>query len=82
VDPINRLEHAERAMLRAPSHALAETIRDILGSAYGAKSADILLVDYRMSVLQPVLGEAAQHPVGASPAGSGRSPSAPRRSCR
>jgi serine phosphatase RsbU (regulator of sigma subunit) len=70
VDPINRLAHAERAMLRAPSHALAETIRDLLVSAYGAKSADLLLIDYRMSVLQPVLGEAAQHPVADSPAGT------------
>ena len=57
-------------MLRAPSHALAEAIRDVLVSAYGAKSAELLLIDYRMSVLQPVLGEARQHSVSASPAGT------------
>ena len=37
-------------MLRAPSHAVADATRDHLISAYGAKSADLLLIDYRISV--------------------------------
>jgi serine phosphatase RsbU (regulator of sigma subunit) len=69
VDPINRLRHAERAMLRAPSHAVADVTRDHLISAYGAKSADLLLIDYRMSVLQPVLGDTPPQPVDRTPAG-------------
>jgi serine phosphatase RsbU (regulator of sigma subunit) len=56
-------------MLRAPPHAVAEAIRDVLTSAYGATSADLLLVDYRMSVLQPVMATGERHPVDGSPAG-------------
>jgi serine phosphatase RsbU (regulator of sigma subunit) len=70
VEPINRLAQAERAMLRAPSHALAETIRDVLTSVYGATSADLLLIDYRMTVLRSVLDPSARQPVIGSPAGT------------
>lgn len=56
-------------MLRAPSHAVADVSRDLLISRYGAESADLLLIDYRMSVLQPVLGEGPPRPVEGSPAG-------------
>jgi serine phosphatase RsbU (regulator of sigma subunit) len=69
VEPITRLAHAERAMLRVPSHAVADVTRDLLISQYGAKSVDLLLIDYRMSVLQPVLGDGPAQPVGGSPAG-------------
>jgi len=70
VDPINRVAHAERAMLHAPSHALAEAIRDVLTSTYGAKSADLLLIDYRMTVLQSALTGTGRYPVVGSPAGT------------
>lgn len=70
MEPINRLAQAERAMLGAPSHALAETIRDVLASTYGATSADLLLIDYRMTVLRSVLDASARHQVSGSPAGT------------
>jgi serine phosphatase RsbU (regulator of sigma subunit) len=69
VEPITRLAQAERAMLRAPSHAVAEVARAQLLGSYGAKAADVLLIDYRMSVLQPVLGDAVPQPVDGSRAG-------------
>jgi hypothetical protein len=69
VEPINRLSHAERAMLRTPSHAVADVTRDLLISVYGAKSADLLLIDYRMSVLQPVLGDRGPQAVDGTAAG-------------
>jgi serine phosphatase RsbU (regulator of sigma subunit) len=57
-------------MLRAPSHVLAETCRDVLTSAYGARSADLLLIDYRMTVLRSVLDSSVRQPVIGSPAGT------------
>jgi serine phosphatase RsbU (regulator of sigma subunit) len=56
-------------MLRAPSHAVADVTRDLLISSYAAESADLLLIDYRMSVLVPILGSTDPVPVDGTPAG-------------
>ncbi|WP_206309338.1 PP2C family protein-serine/threonine phosphatase [Streptomyces sp. A0642] len=44
----------ERAMRAAAPHALVETVRDALVAAYDARSVQVLLADYGMTVLRPV----------------------------
>ncbi|MEU9981167.1 PP2C family protein-serine/threonine phosphatase [Streptomyces sp. NPDC050856] len=44
----------ERSLRAAPPHALLDVVRDGLTEGYGALSVRLLLVDYGMTVLQPV----------------------------
>jgi hypothetical protein len=66
---MSNLAQAERAMLRVAPHALPEAVREAVRSGYGAQSADLLLVDYRMVVLRPVLDGPSQ-PLSGSLAGT------------
>lgn len=44
----------ERAVRAAAPHALVETVRAALAAAYDARSVELLLADYGMTVLKPV----------------------------
>ncbi|WNI27753.1 PP2C family protein-serine/threonine phosphatase [Streptomyces sp. ITFR-6] len=44
----------ERAVRAAAPHALVETVRGALAAAYDARSVELLLADYGMTVLKPV----------------------------
>ncbi|MFD7430739.1 PP2C family protein-serine/threonine phosphatase [Streptomyces sp. NPDC059818] len=44
----------ERAVRAAAPHALVETVRSALAAAYDARSVELLLADYGMTVLKPV----------------------------
>ncbi|MFF4957688.1 PP2C family protein-serine/threonine phosphatase [Streptomyces sp. NPDC001222] len=57
---MNRLVTAERALRNAAPHRLVEALRDVLRSQYAAESAELLMADYGLTVLQPV---SAQFPV-------------------
>ncbi|MFB8005039.1 PP2C family protein-serine/threonine phosphatase [Nocardia sp. NPDC056000] len=48
------LAHAETALRASAPHALLDVIRDTLRTDFAALSVELLLADYRLSVLQPV----------------------------
>ncbi|GAB2630927.1 PP2C family protein-serine/threonine phosphatase [Nocardia goodfellowii] len=48
------LGHAERALRASAPHALLDVLRATLQQDFAATSVDLLLADYRLSVLQPV----------------------------
>lgn len=51
---MNARTEIERAVRAAAPHALVEAVRDALAGAYGARSVELLLADYGMTVLKPV----------------------------
>lgn len=51
---MNARTEIERAVRAAAPHALVETVRGALAAAYGARSVQMLLADYGMTVLNPV----------------------------
>ncbi len=51
---MNRFEAAERALRTAAPHQLLEAVGAVLTDRYAAKSVELLLADYGLSVLQPV----------------------------
>lgn len=59
----------QRAMFEAPAHALIDALVAALREHYGVLAADLLLADYELNTLCPVLGERDPVPVTGSPAG-------------
>jgi serine phosphatase RsbU (regulator of sigma subunit) len=53
---VKRFAAAERALRDAAPHRLVEALRLALTTLYGAESVELLLVDYGLTVLQPVCG--------------------------
>ncbi|MET9800481.1 PP2C family protein-serine/threonine phosphatase [Streptomyces sp. NPDC006368] len=51
---MDRFSAVERALRRAPAHALLEAVRNALTAHYTATSVDLLMADYAMTILQPV----------------------------
>ncbi|MEV7405696.1 PP2C family protein-serine/threonine phosphatase [Streptomyces sp. NPDC091267] len=51
---MNTRTEIERAVRAAAPHALVETVRDALAAAYDARSVELRLADYGMTVLKPV----------------------------
>ncbi|WP_149547439.1 PP2C family protein-serine/threonine phosphatase [Streptomyces marokkonensis] len=51
---MNRLVTAERALRTAAPHELLDATRRVLAELYAAESADLLMADYGLTVLQPV----------------------------
>ncbi|WP_378732196.1 PP2C family protein-serine/threonine phosphatase [Nocardia brasiliensis] len=47
--------HAERALRASAPHALLDVLRATLRTDFAASSVDLLLADYRLSMLQPVI---------------------------
>lgn len=66
-----RLVHIERALLRAPPHDVGRVLEKTLRTHYSATSVQLYLLDYRVSLLAPVLGAAGQ-PVSMSTSDIGR----------
>ncbi|MEW2290330.1 PP2C family protein-serine/threonine phosphatase [Streptomyces sp. NPDC047841] len=60
---MNRFVTAERALRTAAPHALFDAVRGVLTKEYAARSVELYLADYGLTVLQPV--SAASH--GAEP---------------
>ncbi|MFD0025225.1 PP2C family protein-serine/threonine phosphatase [Streptomyces sp. NPDC058382] len=54
---MNARTEIERAVRAAAPHALVETVRGALATAYAARSVQLLLADYGMTVLKPVAPE-------------------------
>jgi serine phosphatase RsbU (regulator of sigma subunit) len=59
----------QRAMFEAPAHALIDSLVRALREHYGVLAAELLLADYELNMLCPVLGTAEPTPVTGSPAG-------------
>ncbi|MYW04966.1 SpoIIE family protein phosphatase [Streptomyces sp. SID3343] len=51
---MNGYEEAERALRAAAPHDLLDTLRRVLTRRYQARSVDLLMADYSLTVLQPV----------------------------
>ncbi|MEU6993886.1 PP2C family protein-serine/threonine phosphatase [Streptomyces sp. NPDC046465] len=51
---MDRFTAVERALRRSAPHALLEAVREALAVHYAADSADLLMADYAMTILQPV----------------------------
>jgi serine phosphatase RsbU (regulator of sigma subunit) len=51
---VDRFAAVERALRKAPPHALLDALRTTLRRRYGAAGADLLMADYAMTILQPV----------------------------
>ncbi|MBT2440341.1 serine/threonine-protein phosphatase [Streptomyces sp. ISL-36] len=62
----------ERALRAAPPHGLLDSLRINLAQQFAAFSADLLLVDYGLTVLRPV--EPVQAPTGLQPVAVGSGP--------
>ncbi len=61
---------AERALRTCAPHRLVETVRAVLADAYAVDSADLLMADYGLTVLQPVgAGPQPAVPLYNTPAG-------------
>jgi Stage II sporulation protein E (SpoIIE) len=68
----DRLVRAERALRACAADAVLDTVRHVLREDFGAASADLLLADYQLSVLQPVAElphTARPLPIARTPAG-------------
>lgn len=71
-DIVNRLAAAERALRSADPHQLVDAVRRVLCDDYAAKSVDLLMADYGLTVLRSVpvpAGPPNSLPVHGSPAG-------------
>ncbi|BCJ51731.1 phosphatase [Actinoplanes sp. NBRC 14428] len=53
-----RLTAARRALADAPAERVVECLADVLAKEYGSGDVDLLLVDYRLAALIPLLGGA------------------------
>ncbi|KUM75125.1 PP2C family protein-serine/threonine phosphatase [Streptomyces griseorubiginosus] len=51
---MNRFEAAERALRTAAPHELLDAVRAVLVERYGARSVELFMADYGLTVLQPV----------------------------
>lgn len=51
---MDRLSTVERALRAASPHALLDAVRHALAEHYGARSVDLFMADYAMTILQPV----------------------------
>ncbi|TDT29215.1 serine phosphatase RsbU (regulator of sigma subunit) [Streptomyces sp. BK208] len=51
---VNRFVAAERALRTAAPHELLDAVRDVLTEQYAARSVDLFMADYGLTVLQPV----------------------------
>lgn len=51
---MNRFVTAERALRTAAPHELLDAVRRVLAEQYGARSAELFMADYGLTVLQPV----------------------------
>ncbi|MEU2424993.1 PP2C family protein-serine/threonine phosphatase [Streptomyces sp. NPDC007851] len=51
---VNRFVTAERALRTAAPHELLDAVRRVLTEEYAARSVDLLMADYGLTVLQPV----------------------------
>lgn len=54
MQPADRLARAGQALRSCPPYAMVEALRRLLGEDFDARDADLLLADYRLSMLQPV----------------------------
>jgi serine phosphatase RsbU (regulator of sigma subunit) len=50
---------ARRAMVDAPADVVFEALAEVLAKEYGLTDVDLLLVDYRLAALMPLLGDTA-----------------------
>ncbi|WP_239159560.1 PP2C family protein-serine/threonine phosphatase [Winogradskya humida] len=58
-----RVTAVRRALAEAPARLVVECLADVLAKEYAITGADLLLVDYRLSALLPLLGgPAVTHP--------------------
>jgi serine phosphatase RsbU (regulator of sigma subunit) len=55
MEATDRLAKAGAALRSCPPYAMVETLRARLADDFGAQGADLLLADYRLTMLQPVL---------------------------
>jgi serine phosphatase RsbU (regulator of sigma subunit) len=60
---------SQRVMFEAPAHALVDALVGALREHYDVRAAELLLADYELNTLCPVLGTAGPVPVTGSPAG-------------
>ncbi len=73
-----RLIAVEHAIVAAPGHTLVEVLADTLGRDCGADQVEVLLADYRLTVLLPVLDmDAGPTPIANTPAGRAFATQAP-----
>ena len=60
----DRLITVQRALIDAPAEAVVERLGEALGKEYGLDDTDLLLVDYRLAALLPLLtGSGAATPL-------------------
>ncbi|MGN9777876.1 PP2C family protein-serine/threonine phosphatase [Micromonospora sp. H33] len=52
-EPVGR---ARRVLIQAPADLLLDRVAEVMGRAYGIEQAELLQVDYRLSVLLPLTG--------------------------
>jgi serine phosphatase RsbU (regulator of sigma subunit) len=65
----DRYLHCQRAMFEAPAHALIDALAAALREHYAVIAADLLLADYELNTLCPVIGTAEPVAVTGSAAG-------------
>ncbi|GAA4504614.1 PP2C family protein-serine/threonine phosphatase [Actinoallomurus oryzae] len=65
----DQLSTVERAIWEAQPHALAGTVATVIEQAYGAASVDLLLADYRLDFLVPVVSGRPAFPMDGTSAG-------------
>ncbi|WP_329241049.1 serine/threonine-protein phosphatase [Actinoallomurus sp. NBC_01490] len=65
----DQLSTVERAIWEALPHALAGTVATVVEQAYGAASVDLLLADYRLDFLVPVVSGRPAFPMDGTSAG-------------
>jgi serine phosphatase RsbU (regulator of sigma subunit) len=65
----DRYLRCQRAMFEAPAHALIDALAAALREHYGVLAADLLLADYELNALCPVIGVAEPVPVTGTAAG-------------
>jgi serine phosphatase RsbU (regulator of sigma subunit) len=67
--PADRYLRTQRAMFAAPAHALVDHLAAALREHYDAIRVEVLLADFQLAVLCPVLGDGATLPVTGSQPG-------------
>jgi len=65
----DRYLRTQRAMFEAPAHALVDHFAAALREHYGATGVEVLLADFQLTALCPVLGTGPPVPVTGTPAG-------------
>jgi serine phosphatase RsbU (regulator of sigma subunit) len=69
VTKADRYLRTQRATFEAPAHTLIDHFAAALREHYGATGVDLLLADYQLTALCPVLGTGQPVPVTGTPAG-------------